>query len=146
MSDLQSYQDIGRKHPVHMPIIGTDNRTVIVFITVNPNHRKPILAKSDAVETIRSAWKQADTRLVGRYVIMPGHIHLFCGPHDLAVPLKQWVKFWKSFASKLWPHPSRAACLAGGLLGHAIAQGRELRPEVGLRLAKSCSERACVEA
>ena len=31
------------------------------------------------------------------HVIMPDHIHLFCGPGRIPMPsLRQWVEFWKS--------------------------------------------------
>src|SRR5256885_6005252 len=38
--------------------------------------------RADAVAAILNAWKTADHWLVGRYVIMPDHIHLFCAPVD----------------------------------------------------------------
>ena len=40
---------------------------------------------------------------VGRYVIMPDHIHLFCAPAKSETqPLLQWVKYWKSSAARNW--------------------------------------------
>jgi len=46
----------------------------------------------------------ADSFLVGRYVIMPDHIHLFCAPaQSLPGYLKAWVRYWKSFVSNHWP-------------------------------------------
>ena len=77
----------------------------MVFVTVNAHQRKPILAKTDVANVILSAWKQADTWLVGRYVIMPDHLHFFCAPRDLSVGLKRWIKFWKSQVSLRWPRP-----------------------------------------
>ena len=45
--------------------------------------------------------------MVGRYVIMPDHIHLFCAPAAENVPdVKRWVKYWKSMVSRLWPRPN----------------------------------------
>jgi putative transposase len=42
--------------------------------------------------------------LVGHYIIMPNHIHLFCAPATLPIePLKQWVRYWKTLASRNWP-------------------------------------------
>jgi REP element-mobilizing transposase RayT len=38
--------------------------------------------------------------LVGRFVIMPDHIHLFCAPSALDGPsLDRWMRFWKSLAT-----------------------------------------------
>jgi REP element-mobilizing transposase RayT len=102
---MRPYQDIGRKHPVHQPIYQSGNQAALVFVTVNTHQRKAILANLEAVQTIVGAWTEVDTWLVGRYVIMPDHIHLFCAPRDLTVSLKRWIKFWKSVASRRWPFP-----------------------------------------
>jgi putative transposase len=97
--------EVGRKPPIHNPVVASGNRVMIVFVTANTYQRKPILAKREAVEALLKAWSEADAWLVGRYVIMPDHVHLFCAPHDLSVNLKRWVKFWKSVASRNWPRP-----------------------------------------
>ena len=81
------------------------NQTAIVFVTVNTHQRKSILAKRDVVEVLLKAWREADTWLVGRFVIMPGLIHFFCAPRDLSVSLKRWIKYWKSRVSLRWPRP-----------------------------------------
>jgi putative transposase len=94
----------GRKHPVHHSIVDSVNRPIIVFITVCSQNRASILAKPDAVEVIVSSWQQAKSWVVGRYVIMPNHIHLFCAPASFpSEPLEQWVRYWKTGASKRWP-------------------------------------------
>jgi putative transposase len=52
------------------------------------------------------AWDAADEWMVGRYVIMPDHIHLFCAPGELhPKPLLRWINYWKSFAARRWPAP-----------------------------------------
>jgi REP element-mobilizing transposase RayT len=44
---------------------------------------------------VASAW------LVGRYVILPDHLHLFCAPNGIdAPPLERWMRFWKSLATR----------------------------------------------
>src|SRR5579863_2206483 len=100
------FKDVGRKHPVHQPVFQIGNRASIIFLTVNTHQRKSILAKPDAVEVVLQAWRKTDTWLVGRYVFMPDHLHLFCAPRDLTVSLARWVKFWKSMASRNWPQPA----------------------------------------
>ena len=94
----------GRKHPAHMPPIERYNEPVIVFLTVCSQDRKKILAHADAAEAIVKSWLEATTWSVGRYVIMPDHVHLFCAPAVFpSRSLKQWVKFWKANASLGWP-------------------------------------------
>jgi len=39
--------------------------------------------------------------MVGRYVVLPDHIHLFCSPGTYpAKPLIPWVRYWKSVVTK----------------------------------------------
>jgi putative transposase len=48
-----------------------------------------------------NAWQQAAAWLVGRYVVMPNHIHLFCAPNGIDAPsLERWMRFWKSVATR----------------------------------------------
>ena len=40
--------------------------------------------------------------LVGFYLLMPDHLHLFCAPRDLTFTLDAWVTYWKTqFKKKL---------------------------------------------
>lgn len=99
--------DVGRKHPAHPPVLDVHGVALIVFLTVCSKDRKPILALADSAEAIINSWREAESWRVGRFVIMPDHIHLFCGPGTAPPePLKQWVRFWKSTASKHWPRPN----------------------------------------
>jgi putative transposase len=81
--------------------------SVSVFVTVCTARRRPILANPVAVATLQRAWRDADGWAVGRYVIMPDHIHLFCGPARSRVTLKQWLGYWRSLASRRWPYPDQ---------------------------------------
>jgi len=46
------------------------------------------------------SWKKAGGWLVGRYVVMPDHIHLFCAPGGIPpVSLQSWVVYWKRLAA-----------------------------------------------
>jgi putative transposase len=100
---------LGRKHPVHQPVHERGNAPIIIFLTVCSKDRKPIFANSEAHEAIRAAWLATKTWLVGRYVIMPDHLHLFCAPVPL-VPesLQNWAGFWKSEAARHWPRQADA--------------------------------------
>jgi putative transposase len=96
----------GREHPAHPPVLQRHNEPIIVLLTVCTKDRKRILASADSAEAIVAAWNQAHSWRVGRYIIMPDYIHLFCGPSNLTPePLKQWVRYWKNLASRSWPRP-----------------------------------------
>ena len=101
--------DTWRKHPIHQPIHEVHHRPVIVFVTVCAKDRKPILANPQAHAVLTDSWRAAEFWNVGRYVIMPDHLHLFCAPAELeASPLMKWVRFWKSHAARSWPRPNEA--------------------------------------
>ena len=94
----------GRKRPTHPTPLEIGNRPIIIFLTVCTHDRKPILANKDAVEVILDAWKGADHWLVGRYIILPDHIHLFGAPARIdGVPVQKWTGFWKSRSATHWP-------------------------------------------
>jgi len=100
MNEIES----GRRHPVHVPLVERHNEPTIVFLTACSKDRKRIFASADVAPVVIDAWSQAKSWLVGRYVIMPDHIHLFCAPGINPIePLDQWVRYWKNVASKNWP-------------------------------------------
>jgi len=79
---------------------------VIVYLTVCTKDRKPLLAREAAHLLLRDAWAAADGWLVGRYVIMPDHLHLFCAPGSHEHPdLGKWVQFRKTVVSSRWMAP-----------------------------------------
>ena len=65
-----------RRTPAHPEPVAT--KQVIIFVTVCTARRKRILANPAAVATLHRAWRDADDWAVGRYVIMPDHLHLCC--------------------------------------------------------------------
>jgi REP element-mobilizing transposase RayT len=78
---------------------------VIIFLTACTKNRQPILASEVAHRLLLDVWQESRSWMVGRYVIMPDHLHLFCAPAELqAGSLPQWVSFWKSRAAQRW-HP-----------------------------------------
>ena len=98
----------GRKHPIHQPVYERFNTPVIVFVTICTKDRKAVLANAEVHAALRAAWDQAENWLVGRYMIMPDHVHLFCAPVPLVPePLQGWVGFWKSTAVRHWPKPGQ---------------------------------------
>jgi REP element-mobilizing transposase RayT len=94
----------GRRQPPHHPFVERHNEPIIIFLTVCSKDRKRIFAFADVVGILENAWQTAKSWIVGRYVIMPDHIHLFCAPGTIPPePLEQWVRYWKNVASKNWP-------------------------------------------
>jgi putative transposase len=101
MFDPESAARPDRKHPIHQPVIESGNRAVIVFVTVCAKNRAPVLATSAMHQSLLSAWSAAGHWLIGHYVILPDHIHLFCAPGVYPVrPLLNWVQYWKSLVAK----------------------------------------------
>jgi putative transposase len=93
-----------RHRPAHPGAHPAHARPIIIFVTVCTAQRKPLLANGTAHQLLLDSWHQASHWHVGRYVIMPDHVHLFCTTAcDDALPLKNWVKYWKSLVTKNWP-------------------------------------------
>lgn len=100
--------ETGRKHPSHFVVSEQHNTPVIVFLTVCTKDRRRILADSAVHDVLLAAWRTRPLWLVGRYVIMPDHLHLFCAPAEFETPsLERWVRFWKSIATQHWPSRSQ---------------------------------------
>jgi len=96
-----------RHHPIHLASKEKFNRPTIVFVTVCTDKRKPILANEISLKVILDAWKKAAGWSVGRYAILPDHIHFFCSPSFDAPRLKRWITYWKSEVSRNWPTPDQ---------------------------------------
>ncbi|MBI5496720.1 MAG: hypothetical protein HY904_17030 [Deltaproteobacteria bacterium] len=73
---------------------------MIVFLTVCTRAREPWLSTQENHQLLRAVWAQAASWLVGRYVVMPDHLHLFAAPNGGAHSLEAWVAFWKSLFSR----------------------------------------------
>jgi putative transposase len=51
------------------------------------------------------SWNRASHWSVGKYVILPDHIHLFCSPATQNITqIRKWVQYWKALVSKAWPN------------------------------------------
>src|ERR1043165_4799049 len=92
-----------RKKPAHFPVIESGFRSIIVFLTICTHRRRPLLADRDASKRIIDHWQAATVWIVGRYVIMPDHIHLFCAPNTCPpTSLKSWISFWRNSVTREW--------------------------------------------
>ena len=68
-----------RKRPAH-GVNFDPGKPTIIFVTVCTKKRRPWLAVPSVHALLREVWTVADVWLVGQYVIMPDHIHLFASP------------------------------------------------------------------
>jgi len=103
MSDADRDPLPDRKRPAHLPAFEHPNRSIIQFVTVCTQGRRPLLSNPAAHSTLLAAWEAATWYRVGRYVIMPDHIHLFCAPGTHPPEsLTKWIALWKSHAARHW--------------------------------------------
>jgi REP element-mobilizing transposase RayT len=74
----------------------------IYLINVCSHRRQPVLASEPlAPELVAALRRAAETTgwRVGRYVIMPDHVHFFCWRGDDARSLSEFVGSWKSWTT-----------------------------------------------
>lgn len=95
-----------RKRPAHPSPLIRVNQPTIVFLTICVRDKRPLLADMHVHQLLREAWGLADRWLVGRYVIMPDHVHLFCSPANRECRLRDWIGFWRNCATRRWPRPA----------------------------------------
>jgi REP element-mobilizing transposase RayT len=88
----------------HLPVRDRVNQSIIQYVTLSVARRRSLLSRRDAAAVILAAWAKASSWRVGRYVIMPDHLHLFSAPATMpAEPLKAWLLFWRAEVSRHWP-------------------------------------------
>lgn len=116
-----------RRHPSHNSVrTGLDNRSVILFVTVCAKERRHIFDNPAAAACIVRAWEENLEWVVGRYVIMPDHVHFCCAPGAWPMPsFHGWMAKWKAQVSRTFP--GRGAFIApdGSGRGAFIAPGRD---------------------
>ncbi|HEY0255870.1 MAG TPA: hypothetical protein VGC39_00390 [Candidatus Methylacidiphilales bacterium] len=101
---MEKKQWPARRGLPHFPGVDRHNRAVIHFITGCTKDRRRLLATEIVHQGLLAAWRVADSFFVGRYVIMPDHIHLFCSPaRETPGYLEAWVRYWKSVATRQFP-------------------------------------------
>ena len=72
------------------------------FVTFNTYQHRPVLARDEIHHTFRSFCDRAENYdvAVGRYVIMPNHLHLFVELPATEIPLPAWVQMLKTVLGK----------------------------------------------
>ena len=78
-------------------------RNPVYFVTTTVFRRKAVLADPARHDLLREEWKVSAEKYgwrVGRYTIMPDHVHFFCTEDRDAQPLSKFVGKWKEYSSK----------------------------------------------
>ena len=72
------------------------------FVTFNTSNRAPILASAGVHEAFREFSRRATEHdiAVGRYVIMPDHVHLFVAFPSDGVTLPRWIRALRTVIGK----------------------------------------------
>jgi REP element-mobilizing transposase RayT len=72
------------------------------FITFNTHRRQSFLANPEVHETFSLFYSKAQDRnvAVGRYVIMPDHVHLFAAFPVAGMPLPDWIQSLRTVLGK----------------------------------------------
>jgi REP element-mobilizing transposase RayT len=97
--------------------------TPVYFVTFCTHNRRAILANHHVHSALRKFGERADDDhdiAVGRYVIMPDHIHLFvCGPDDFV--LGRWIGLLKqSIAKSIRPSRDAGFLWQRGFFDHVL--------------------------
>ena len=78
------------KHPVY-------------FVTVCAAERQKLLDRPKVTEILLSAWRSAPKIhgwVIGRYVVMPDHVHFFAVPQPEAKSLSAFMRDWKKWTAR----------------------------------------------
>ncbi|ADE53158.1 REP-associated tyrosine transposase [Coraliomargarita akajimensis] len=90
-----------RSRPSRNELLERKGRSNIIFVTVATHNREPLLVDPGVHHALRNAWKQADHWFVGKYVILPDHLHLFCAPATFPPSsLRMWIRYWKRLTTQ----------------------------------------------
>lgn len=90
-----------RKHLHRLDVIF--NEQPVFFITTCTAKRRKVLDSERMHEICLEVWKNAEELYgwyVGRYVVMPDHVHFFCTPKSDQATLQLFVGKWKEWTAK----------------------------------------------
>jgi len=96
----------------------------IYFVTTCTFKRRPILVSKEVATIMIQELQTAHDRhawAIGRYVIMPDHLHFFCSPELDAKTLPTFMQAWKQWTSK---RMTRELMLSGNSLAGRILRSR----------------------
>ena len=92
-----------RKHLKRLEKVHAKLKAEVYFITVCTHNRKKILARDDIYDVLVNALRQKAKETgwrVGRYVIMPDHVHFFCTLTSPNSILSEFIGQWKGFCTQ----------------------------------------------
>ena len=92
-----------RKHPAHGVRL-IDGQPTIIFDTICTKDRDAWLACEEVHQSLREIWQGATAWLMGRYMILPDHLHFFAAATESSISYDRWVTYWKSQFSKRHGH------------------------------------------
>ncbi len=93
-----------RKHPAH-GILRLDGQPRVIFDAVCTKSAKPWLACNEVHKLLCDTWRKATGWLMGRYVILPDHLHFFAFDEKNDTNYDNWVTYWKSQFSRRYGKP-----------------------------------------
>jgi len=88
---------------MHLPKVMPFRRNPLYFFTACTAGRKSLLACQAAHEILTEVWmrsRRLDGWAVGRYVLMPDHVHFFARPTHESKSLSAWHQTWKSMTAR----------------------------------------------
>jgi putative transposase len=94
-------------------------QSTIIFLTINTEKRVPWLANAVVRRLLHQTWSEAIAWLVGDYLLMPDHLHLFCAPRDFHFTIETWISDWKR--EFIMQRKRRARTLAPPTAGQRVA-------------------------
>lgn len=89
------------EHLQRLPLVWVTDP--IYFITTCTERRRPVLANREVADILISEWQSAAERhgwFIGRYVIMPDHVHFFARHTEETRGLSLFMNKWKEWTSK----------------------------------------------
>ena len=89
-----------RRRPSHHSIVVRAGVPTVVFATVCVKDKIAAFLDPTLVERLVAVWRLANKWRVGRYVVMPDHVHFLCAPNVVDCSFRTWMAYWKSTFSK----------------------------------------------
>jgi REP element-mobilizing transposase RayT len=93
-----------RKHLRRLERIFDGTRAPLYYLTCCVHSRIAVLARPDIAEVLETAWREAEQVhgwLVGRFVVMPDHVHFFASPcGEEGKSLSQFMESWKRWTQR----------------------------------------------
>ena len=88
---------------MRLPHVVAFAKSPLYFFTACAVERRPVFANQESHDVLREIWTKSselDGWFVGRYLVMPDHVHLFAMPAVDAKTRSEWLKTWKSISAR----------------------------------------------